>query len=304
MSLLVAGTLSFDSIETPRGPRDNQPGGSALFAASAAARTMPVRLLAVAGSDFDEPTLQRLASDGADLAGLERASGPNFRWHARYFGTGDQRETLATEFGVLADWAPQVPKTFLSSTRVFLANASPRLQTLILDQLHAPAFVALDTMGFWIERERETLLALLPRIDALLVNEDEAMLLCGCRDARASARELQRMGARLAIVKRGSRGVVAACGPLLIDMPAIGLDLVVDPTGAGDVFGGAFVAHLALSAGALPAAPALSAALAWASALASAVVEDFGLAGLARLGAAEADSRRDLLLRQALEMPG
>ncbi len=297
MSVLVAGTLSFDSVETPAGRSENEPGGSALFAAFAAARTARVRLLTVAGADFPEPTLSQLDQLGTDLTGVERVAGPTFRWRARYFDEGDRRETLASDFGVLTGWAPRLPDTYRSSPRVFLANATPDQQVMVLDQLARPALVALDTMGCWIEQDRAGLLALLPRIDALLVNEEEAALLTGLDEAQESARCLRGMGARVAVVKRGSRGVVAACPGSVLDLPAYRVPRVMDPTGAGDVFGGALVAALAPAAGP-PEAAALGEALAWASALASAVVEDFGLAGLARLTSGEGLRRRDALRKE------
>ena len=298
MSVLVAGTLSFDSVETHAGCRENEPGGSALFAAFAAARTTEVRLLTVIGADFHEPTLTQLGDLGTDLGGVERAAGPTFRWRARYFEGGDRRETLATQFGVLTGWAPRLPESYRSSPRVFLANAAPDLQAMVLDQLTGPALIALDTMGSWIERDRKGLLALLPRVDALLVNEEEALLLTGVADPRQSARCLRAMGACVAVVKRGSKGAVAACAGGILALPACRVPQVVDPTGAGDVFGGALVAALTAAPGGGPELVALGEALAWASALASAVVEDFGLAGLTRLTPDEARHRRDALRRQ------
>src|SRR5215213_5412437 len=174
MSLLVVGSVALDTVETPFGRAEDALGGSATFFSASASLFCPVQLVGVVGDDYPMDALAFLAERGVDLAGLERADGESFRWSGVYSYDLNSRETLETRLGVFADFQPKIPEGFRDSEWVFLGNIDPELQLNVLEQVHAPKFVACDTMNLWIDIKREGLLKLLERVDLLLVNDAEA----------------------------------------------------------------------------------------------------------------------------------
>jgi sugar/nucleoside kinase (ribokinase family) len=200
--ILVVGSLAYDDVQTPFDSRKEVLGGAASYFALAARLYAPVRLMGVVGDDFKESDLERLRSKGIDLSGVQRARGRSFRWLGRYdydFGTA---ETINTDLGVFGDWEPQVPETFADSDFVFLANILPEIQGRMLDQVHKPRAVALDTMNYWIERRREALIQVMARVDIVTVNEAEARQLCGTHNVLRAAREILALGPRAVVIKR------------------------------------------------------------------------------------------------------
>jgi sugar/nucleoside kinase (ribokinase family) len=288
MSLLVVGSIALDSVETPFGRRDDVLGGSATYFSTAASFFGPVRLVAVVGEDFPEEHVRFLASRGVDTAGLERAPGRTFRWRGRYEFDLNQAHTLETQLNVFATFRPRLPEAYRDSEHVFLGNIDPDLQRAVLDQVRAPRFVACDTMNYWIQSKRESLLATLKRVDMLFVNDAEVRQLAGESNVVVAAREVLAMGPRAVVVKRGEYGALFFSGDEVFAASAYPLPAVFDPTGAGDSFAGGFMGYLArhrAERGALRRAMVLG------GVLASFAVEEFSLERLKRLTPAEIRTR-------------
>lgn len=245
MSILVVGSMAYDTVETPRERRERQLGGAATFFSLAAGPDAGVRAVAVVGDDFDPGHLELLRERGVDLAGVEQADGPSFHWSGRYRDDFIERDTLATELGVFADFQPRIPEAWRDSEYLFLANIHPALQARVLDAVPASRLVALDTMNLWIETTRDDLIALLPRVDVLMVSDSEARLLSGQRSLAAAAAAIKDLGPSRVVIKKGEHGALLFGRDSVLAVPAMILPEVVDPTGAGDSFAGGFMASLA-----------------------------------------------------------
>jgi sugar/nucleoside kinase (ribokinase family) len=245
VSLLVVGSIALDSVQTPFGATADALGGSAVFFSAAGCLLHPVQMVGVVGDDYPFDRLERMARRGIDLSGVERARGESFRWKGRYSYDLQNRETLETRLGVFAEFAPRVPAEFRAARYVFLGNIDPELQLGVLEQMREPALVACDTMNYWIQSKRDVLLALLRRVDVLLVNDAEARQLSGDWNIYRAARWILQRGPRFVVVKQGEYGAVLVGGPGVFYVPGYPLEEVFDPTGAGDAFAGGFMAHLA-----------------------------------------------------------
>jgi sugar/nucleoside kinase (ribokinase family) len=296
MAILVVGSMAYDTIETPRERRERQLGGAATFFCLAAGEAAQVRAVAVVGDDFREEDLRLLGECGVDLAGVERADGPSFHWSGRYHADLIERDTLATELGVFADFQPRVPAAWLDSEYLFLANIHPSLQGQVLDAVQSPRLVVLDTMNLWIETTRDDLLAILPRIDVLLVNDSEARMLSGERSLAGAAAAIKQLGPGRVVIKKGEHGALLFGRESVLAVPALILPEVIDPTGAGDSFAGGFMASLAAAGcdrdtGDQPFREAMLAG----TVAASFVPEHFSVEGLLRRTPEEVTRRLDLL---------
>lgn len=289
MSILVVGSIAYDTVETPRERRERIPGGSATFFCHAAHFFGPTRLVGVVGDDFLPEHLDMLRGLDVDLEGLKIAPGKTFAWGGRYEQQMNIRTTLFTELGVFADFAPELPPAYRASEYVFLANIHPDLQHRVLDQVEKPKFVAADSMNLWIDIARDSLVRLLPRLDMLVINDEEAAMLTGEAHLPRALRALLTMGPRRIIVKRGEYGVIMAGPEGFFIAPAWPVDDVADPTGAGDSFAGGFMGSLA-AAGSLDDA-ALRRAIAYGSAVGSFAVEKFSYDRFLTLTRAEIDDR-------------
>ncbi len=245
MSILVVGSVAYDSVETPFGKADQVLGGSATYFSAAASFFAPVRLVAVVGEDFPPDALAFLRTRPVDLAGLMRRPGRTFRWAGRYGYDLNDAETLDTQLNVFADFHPELPEAYRDSEYVFLGNIDPDLQREVLRQVRAPRLVAADTMNFWISGKPEALRATLERVDLLLVNEAEARQLAGEPNLVRAARVIRGMGPRVLIVKRGEYGALMFGDDGVFAAPAYPLEAVFDPTGAGDTFAGGVLGFLA-----------------------------------------------------------
>jgi sugar/nucleoside kinase (ribokinase family) len=245
MSLLVVGSIALDSVQTPFGSTADALGGSAVFFATSAVLLHPVQVVGVVGTDYPMDRLERMARRGIDLAGVSRVAGESFRWKGRYSYDLQNRETLETRLGVFADFTPRIPPPFRSARYVFLGNIDPELQLSVLDQVDDPGLVACDTMNYWIQGKRDVLMALLRRVDVLLVNDAEARQLSGDWNIYRAARWILRHGPRFVVVKQGEYGAVLVGSDGIFYVPAYPLERVFDPTGAGDAFAGGFMGHLA-----------------------------------------------------------
>jgi sugar/nucleoside kinase (ribokinase family) len=290
MSLLVVGTLAFDTVETPHGRVERVLGGSATFFAAAASFFTPVRLVSVIGSDFGEENLRFLRERGIDVEGVVRKEGPSFTWSGRYEPDMNQRETLDVQLNVYADFQPVLPKPYRDSRYVFLANGSPESQLSVLGQLAAPQFVVADTMNLWIDQSKGKLLELLKKVDLLVLNDDEARQLSGRENLVAAAEAVLALGPRAIVVKKGEHGAfLLAQNGERFAIPAYPVSSVKDPTGAGDSFAGGIVGYLAHEKASDTAA--LRRAMVYGTVMASFVVEQFSLDGLRGLTRAHLDGR-------------
>ncbi len=289
MALLVVGSVALDSLETPFGRRDEVLGGSASYFSLCASFFGPTRMVAVVGEDFAEEHLSLFAARGIDLAGLVRRPGRTFRWKGRYELDLNTAHTLDTQLNVFAEFRPELPEHYRDSEYVFLGNIDPDLQSAVLDQVRAPRFVACDTMNFWIESKRDSLLRTLERVDMLFVNDAEARQLAGEHNVVKAARRILSFGPRALVVKRGEHGALYFSGDEVFTASAYPLPVVFDPTGAGDSFAGGFMGYIARSRredhGTMKRAIVLG------GVLASFAVEKFSIDRLRTLGAEEIRAR-------------
>lgn len=289
MSLVVVGSIALDTVETPRGRAEEVLGGAALYFSLAASLFAPVRMVGVVGADFPRGTLDELRQRGIDLAGVESAAGPTFRWTGRYHEDVNVRDTLHLDLGVFANFRPKLPEAYRDSQYVFLANIDPLLQASVLDQLHAPGVIGCDTMNHWIVESRPALTSLLGRVGILVINDEEARLLSGERNVVRAAAKILEMGPKAVLIKRGEYGVIQFAGGSVFAVPAFPLEEVTDPTGAGDCFAGGFMGELARSGDTSPAS--LRRAIVYGSVMGSFVVEDFGPRRLLQLTGDEVERR-------------
>jgi sugar/nucleoside kinase (ribokinase family) len=304
MSLLVVGSIAYDSIKTPMGQVDRALGGSAVYFSLAASllSPSPVRLVGVVGDDFAQADIEFLGRRRIDTEGIEVVpGGRTFRWAGEYSADMNSRQTLSVELNVFQDFEPKIPARYRDSRLVFLANGSPVTQLSVLDQVREPAFVMADTMDLWIQTQKHALLDLIRRVDGLLVNDSEAMLLTDCHDVIGAGAAMLEMGPSRVIVKKGEHGAILFEREHIIPLPAYPVRAVRDPTGAGDSFAGALMGHLArvTTGGSSVGTRAFKEALAHGTVAASFTVEDFGVARLAEAEEVEARERferyRDIL---------
>jgi sugar/nucleoside kinase (ribokinase family) len=244
-SLVVVGSVAYDSVETPLGRRDDMLGGSGTFFSIAASSFTRTSIVAVVGEDFRQDDYDLLHGHGVDLDGLVRAPGRTFRWGGRYHEDMNGRDTLFTELNVFETFAPVLSAAQREAGFVFLGNILPKLQDHVLDQVRSPRFVAADTMNLWISTAKDDLCDVLRRVDALFVNDEEARQLTGKRSVVLAAKEIQALGPSMVVIKRGEHGAMVFNEDDIFYAPAYPLERVVDPTGAGDTFAGAFVGYLA-----------------------------------------------------------
>src|SRR5262245_13928783 len=289
MPLLVVGSIAFDSIKTPVDEVHDVLGGSAVYFSLAARFLGPVRLVGVVGSDFPREHLEMLSRHGVDTAGVEFAAGKTFRWAGEYFGGMNHRETRSVELNAFGEFQPKIPASYADSDFVFLANASPLTQLSVLDQVRKPRFVMADTMDLWIRTERAQLELLLRRVDGLVINDDEALLLTGAKSLVGAGKAILEMGPGRVVVKKGGHGGMLFTRDGVVPLPAYPVIDVRDPTGAGDSFAGGLMGYLA-RAGSLEGS-VFKSALATATVLASFVVEDFGVRRLLEARREEVEAR-------------
>ncbi len=245
MSILVVGSVAFDSVKTPFGEADEVLGGSGTYFSTSASYFTGVKLVAVVGTDFPDEHIEKLESHDIDLEGLTKVEGKTFRWKGRYDFDLNQAHTLDTQLNVFSDFDPVLPDSYKKSPFVFLANIDPELQHKVLDQVEKPTLVACDTMNFWIEGKPDALRALLKRVDICVINEGEAREFAGEASLVKAANKILAEGPRCLIVKRGEYGALMFNGDSVFSAPAFPLEDIFDPTGAGDSFAGGLMGYLA-----------------------------------------------------------
>lgn len=289
-SLLVVGSIAFDSIETPSGAVEDALGGSATFFSYAASFFTKPRLVGVVGEDFPAEHLRLFASRGIDTAGLEtQPGGKTFRWKGRYHRDLNNRDTLEVHLNVLGTFEPKVPESFRDSTHVFLANSSPSVQLKVLEQVRQPKLVMADTMDLWIREFRPDLMQLLPKLDGLFLNDSEARMLTEEDNLVLAGQKVRKLGPKFAVIKKGEHGAMLFSKDGVFVVPAYPTENVIDPTGAGDSFAGGIVGHLTTGGDHEPGQ--LRRAMAYGTVVASLTVEGFGLDRLKKTDRREIDER-------------
>jgi sugar/nucleoside kinase (ribokinase family) len=245
MSILVVGSVAFDSITTPFDQVDDILGGSACYFSTSASFFTDVNLVAVIGEDFPQEHVDFLKSRNVNLDGLQQVPGKTFRWKGRYEYDLNEAHTLETHLNVFENFKPKLPDSYRDAEYVFLANIDPELQLEVLEQVHNPKLVVCDTMNFWISGKREQLIKTLAKVDILVINEGEVRQLADEPNLIKAAKIIRSYGPKTLVVKRGEYGVVMFSEGSVFAAPAYPLEEVFDPTGAGDTFAGGFVGYLA-----------------------------------------------------------
>jgi sugar/nucleoside kinase (ribokinase family) len=240
------GTVAFDAIETPFGKTDKILGGAATFIGLAAANYhVDGAIVSVVGGDFPQSYLDLLADKGMDCKGIEVVKdGKTFFWAGKYHNDMNSRDTLVTELNVLADFQPVVPENYRNAEVVLLGNLHPDVQMSVVDQMTAPKLVILDTMNFWMEHTWDALIQVLVKVDVISINDEEARQLSGEYSLVRAANKIQTMGPKYVIIKKGEHGALLFHKEEVFFAPALPLEEVFDPTGAGDTFAGGFAGYL------------------------------------------------------------
>lgn len=302
MSILVVGSVAFDSIQTPHGAVDHCLGGAATHFSLAASYFTPVRVIAVVGKDFTAEHEAVLTRRGIDTQGIERANGLSFHWTGSYSGNMDEAKTLGTDLNVFQSFEPKIPAAYTDSDFLFLANIDPALQARVRSQMPKVRMVCGDTMNYWIADHKENLSKVLRELDVLLINDGEARMLAGERNLVLAAEKVLEMGPKTLVVKHGEYGATAffsdrffgggksICRPFRA--PALPLAEVVDPTGAGDSFAGGFYGYLASQPELTPAV--FRTAMFYGGVMGSFAVERFGTERLQAVSREEIDERFNL----------
>ncbi len=245
MEILVVGSVALDTVTTPFGDAREVLGGSATYFASSASFFAPVSVVAVVGEDFPMEALEFLRRREVDLTGLERRPGRTFRWRGEYGFALNEAKTLETQLNVFAEFHPRLPEPYREREVVFLANIDPDLQREVLTQVLSPRLVAADTMNFWIQGKPEALRQTLKQVQILIINDAEARMLAQEPNLVRAAKTILGWGPRSLIIKRGEYGALSFSDGGWFAAPALPLENVYDPTGAGDAFAGGFLGFLA-----------------------------------------------------------
>ena len=292
MSVIALGTMAFDAIETPFGKIDKIVGGSATYVAYAASHLIkPIQQISIVGSDFPEDEMNELKSRGVQLKGVEIVPDKkSFFWSGKYHLDMNTRDTLITDLNVLADFNPVVPEAYQGAEFLMLGNLMPQLQISVINQLKKrPKLIVLDTMNFWMDTALEDLKKVLTMIDVLLINDTEARQLSGEFSLVKAAKKVLDMGPKYLIIKKGEHGALLFHGNHVFFAPALPLEDVFDPTGAGDSFAGGFIGHLARTKDI--SFENMKTAIIVGSAMASFCVEKFGPQRLKEITKADIDAR-------------
>ena len=289
MDILVVGSVALDTVQTPFGQIQEALGGSATHFSVAASFFIAPHLVAVVGEDFPEEHLDFLRSKKVCLNGLQKKEGKTFRWKGKYSYDLNQAETLDTQLNVFQNFYPELPTEYRKKEIVFLANIDPELQSRVIDQCIDPKLIAMDTMNFWIHGKKDSLLKTLKRVDLLLINESEARDLAGEPNLVKAAKKIREWGPKTVAIKRGEYGALLFHQNQVFSAPALPLEDIKDPTGAGDSFAGGFLGYLAQSENF--SFDSLKKASIYGSVLASFNVEEFSCDRLRRLTEKEIEDR-------------
>ena len=292
MSLLVIGSVAFDALETPFGKTDKIIGGAATYISLSASYSLkPVKLVAVVGDDFPQSDILLLEEHGVDVEGLQVKQGEkSFFWSGIYSKDLNSRETLVTELNVLADFDPIIPDAYQDCKYLMLGNLAPQVQRLVIRRLvNRPKLIVMDTMNFWMDIALDELIATIEMVDVLSINDEEARQLSGEYSLVKAAKKIMGMGPKFLVIKKGEHGALLFHKNKIFYAPALPLEEVFDPTGAGDTFAGGFIGHLAATDDI--SFENMKRAVIHGSAMASFCVEKFGTERLLNLSAEEVEAR-------------
>lgn len=292
MSLMVVGSMAFDALETPFGKVDRIIGGSATYAAWAASNfTRPIKQVSIIGGDFQQDEIAKLEARGVEFEGVEVVKdGKSFFWSGRYHMDMNTRDTLVTELNVLEQFNPQIPESYQDCEFLFLGNLVPAVQMSVINQLkNRPKLIVMDTMNFWMDIALDDLKKTIAMVDVLMVNDSEARQLSGEYSLVKAALKIQAMGPKYVIIKKGEHGALLFHGKHVFFAPALPLEEVFDPTGAGDTFAGGFMGHIARTKDI--SFENMKTAIIVGSALASFCVEKFGPLRLQEISAKDIEDR-------------
>lgn len=292
MSLIAVGTMAFDAIETPFGKVDQIVGGSATYVAYAASNFVkPVQQVSIVGYDFPKQEMEDLKSRGVQLDGVEIVPDKkSFFWSGRYHEDMNSRDTLITDLNVLADFNPKIPESYQSAEFLMLGNLVPAVQMSVIQQMKKrPKLIVMDTMNFWMEVAMPDLKKVLTMVDVLMVNDAEARQLTGQFSIVKAAKTILTMGPKYLIIKKGEHGALLFHGENVFYAPALPLEEVFDPTGAGDTFAGGFMGYLAKTKDI--SFENMKTAIITGSAMASFCVEKFGATRLKEITRSDIDAR-------------
>jgi len=289
MSILVLGTVALDTVKTPFGKRINMLGGSAVHFSMSARLFTAVNLVAIVGKDFPAKHIDFLRRKGICLTSLIKDKGSTFKWEGEYKGDLNCALTLNTELGVLSVFKPCVAEGQKNIKHIFLANVDPDIQRHLLKSMRDPHFVGLDSMNFWINNKRNSLIRLLRQVNIYVANDQEARSLSGEHNLIKAAKRLHSLGPRMVLIKKGEHGVFFYSENFSFSLPAYPTDNVIDPTGAGDTFAGGFMGYLASCKKVTP--DSIKKALAYGTAAASFNVEGFGVERTCALKRKDLDAR-------------
>ena len=306
MSLLTVGTVAFDKLESPFGKTDKILGGAATYISMASSLLgVETGLVSVVGGDFPEEYIDLLKSKNVDLAGLEIvADGKTFFWEGKYHNDLNTRDTLTTELNVLETFNPVVPQNWKNADVLMLGNLHPLVQAGVLEQMeNRPKLVVLDTMNFWMDCAWEELMAVIKNVDVISINDEEARQMSGEYSLRKAARKIAEMGPKTVIIKKGEHGALLFQGDQVFYAPALPMEEVFDPTGAGDTFAGGFSGYLAKTNDF--SFENMKRAIIFGSALASVTCEKFGTESLQNLDVEALNARlnefRELMRFEQIE---
>ena len=293
MTLLVVGSVAFDAVRGPRGKVDRMLGGSATYFSVAASYFTQVQVVGVVGDDFGEEHHSVFTERNIGTAGLERVAGKTFFWSGEYNQDMNERTTLDTQLNVFASFQPKLPPHYRKSPYLFLGNIDPELQSLVQGQMEAPALIAGDTMNFWIEGKRAELENTLRGLHAVIINDSEARQFSGEYNLLKAARAILAIGPSTVVIKRGDNGATMFRKKEVFCAPALPLEEVFDPTGAGDSFAGGFMGYLASCGAAADGGDTndFRRAMIYGSVMGSFAVEKFGLERLRQLSREQIDAR-------------
>ena len=290
--LVIVGTVAFDAIETPFGKTDKILGGAATFIGLAASQfNIDAAIVSIVGGDFPQKHLDLLSNKNIDISGIEIVKeGKTFFWSGKYHNDMNTRDTLATELNVLADFNPVVPTNYKDAEVVMLGNLHPLVQVSVLEQMEKkPKLVILDTMNFWMDCALEELKSVIKKIDVITINDEEARQLTGEYSLVVAARKIHEMGPKYVVIKKGEHGALLFHDDNVFYAPALPLEEVFDPTGAGDTFAGGFAGYLAKTNDV--SFENMKNAVIYGSTLASFCVEKFGTERMENLGYKEVHQR-------------
>ena len=298
MSVTVVGSIAFDAVKTPFGERERMLGGSAVHFALAASFFDDVRVVGPVGDDFGEEEYEVLRSRGVETADIEHVpGGKTFFWAGEYGWNLNDRKTLDTQLNVFGEFQPKLSDESRSADVLFLANIQPDLQREVREQCAEARFVAMDSMNLWIDTAKDSLIETIKGVDCLMLNDDELRMLTGRPTLLSAAHDVMALGPKVIVAKQGEYGAALVTEDGLFFLPAYPLEIVLDPTGAGDSFAGGFIGYIAAHAHDEPAGQLLRRAMAYGTAIASFNVEEFGTERVQRLTREEIVDRVDELQR-------